>query len=347
MNYSDSLDDHDPQHKVGVITAAWIDGNKVMVKGDIWKRDFPESIQDIKGKSGLGMSMELGDVRVRDVDANTWVLDDFSFTGATILKRERAAYWKTSVAASSDSKGGTEMDDKDKKATEVSEALIAAISAGIEKAVAPAFKTLTETNGTLMKALENVSVSMGESQKNILAAIEAMKAKAADDDASSTATSTATATGSGSASKGKKEVDAGGKGKKMECKGDKDKKSDVVDIAAAAATISKLEARVGELETEVEEKSTRLEAVEAQGKKFALRIERKSMTPELSALLEKGGINISEVLAAGTGGRKPLTVTDVDLAFERSNLNLTATDRMNFKNQLLQLGAMEDGAVRR
>ncbi len=48
-------------------------------------------------KGELGMSYEIADVRVVDVDAPVWVATEFTFTGAAVLLREKAAYQGTSV----------------------------------------------------------------------------------------------------------------------------------------------------------------------------------------------------------------------------------------------------------
>jgi len=97
-NYSHELNSHAPQHKVGVITGARISGNKVLVNGFLWKRDFPSVERDLRAGK-LGMSMELQDVSVRDKDAPVWYLEDFHFSGATILFKSAAAYTQTSLAA--------------------------------------------------------------------------------------------------------------------------------------------------------------------------------------------------------------------------------------------------------
>ena len=98
INISDELDRHAPQKKVGVIKKAWIEGNKVMVSGSIWKKDFPNALQKLRSR-GMGMSMELADVLVAEKDADVWKLMDFDFTGCTALYRSAAAYEKTSLAA--------------------------------------------------------------------------------------------------------------------------------------------------------------------------------------------------------------------------------------------------------
>ena len=105
INYdADDLDSHETRHKVGIVTKAWIKGDQVWVKGIIWKKDFPEAVTKLSGRRDLGMSMELADVYVRDEHEDVWHLEDFEFTGATILKKSAAAYYSTELSATSDRK---------------------------------------------------------------------------------------------------------------------------------------------------------------------------------------------------------------------------------------------------
>ncbi len=116
LNYSPSLDGHAQRRKVGVINKAWIDGNNVHVEGTIWKHDFPEAERDLK-QDNLGMSMEIGDVHVEDVDAHVWKITDFKFLGATILYRKAAAYHQTHAIAAMAASIERRMDMAEKKAT--------------------------------------------------------------------------------------------------------------------------------------------------------------------------------------------------------------------------------------
>src|ERR1700722_3416153 len=112
VNYQpENLAAHASRHKVGVITKAWMEGNKVKVSGFLWIHDFPEA-QVLRNRSDLGMSMELANVYVKDEDADVWNLEKFSFTGGTILKKSAAAYTKTdlaAVAAAAEGKRGKQM----------------------------------------------------------------------------------------------------------------------------------------------------------------------------------------------------------------------------------------------
>jgi hypothetical protein len=109
LGYTPSLDGHDARRKVGIITSAEIvqlpvasrqlpvGGQWVIeISGYLFARDFPELMQELRSNGrGLGMSYEIADARVADVRASIWVLTDVTFTGAAILRREKAAYPET------------------------------------------------------------------------------------------------------------------------------------------------------------------------------------------------------------------------------------------------------------
>lgn len=159
VNYDPgNLDEHMPRHKVGVVTDAWITGNKVWVKGIIYKKDFPEAEKDLQGRRDLGMSMELANVFVRDDNEDVWYLQDFSFTGCTILRKDAAAYAQTSLAArAAATRGGAAMkSDKKKKL------VVAAAGDGISEE-------------QLAKVIaSSVGAAVGKAMQPIAASIEAM-----------------------------------------------------------------------------------------------------------------------------------------------------------------------------
>jgi hypothetical protein len=100
VDYKAGWDGHDARQKCGIITAAEVDGRKLTVAGYLFARDFPEMERKIQGDgdgSGLmGMSYELADAHVADMQAQVWTLTRATFTGAAILLREKAAYRSTS-----------------------------------------------------------------------------------------------------------------------------------------------------------------------------------------------------------------------------------------------------------
>ena len=126
INYTQELDSHSPRHKVGVITGARISGNKVLVNGFLWSKDFPEVSKDLRAGK-LGMSMELADVYVRSKTDPIWHLEDFHFSGATILFKAAAAYTNTALSvAASAKKLGEKLERVAKAAIETALAAAAA-----------------------------------------------------------------------------------------------------------------------------------------------------------------------------------------------------------------------------
>jgi hypothetical protein len=110
LDYAPSLDRHDAQRKVGIITQAEIVGRRLELGGYLFAKDFPELVRTIRGNSrkagsGLGMSYEIADARVADVRDKVWQLTQVTFTGAAILLREKAAYRETWIEMV---KGGSE-----------------------------------------------------------------------------------------------------------------------------------------------------------------------------------------------------------------------------------------------
>jgi hypothetical protein len=97
VDYRPGWDGHDARRKIGLLTEANVIGSKLVVKGYLYARDFPEAALAIKAHSSesMGMSYELADARVEDMRADIWKLTRVTFTGAAILLREKAAYRET------------------------------------------------------------------------------------------------------------------------------------------------------------------------------------------------------------------------------------------------------------
>jgi hypothetical protein len=110
LDYSLSLDRHDTRRKVGVITRAELAGRELELGGYLFAKDFPEIVRQIgQGRSCqraldaasperhecLAMSYEIADARVADMTAKVWTLTQVTFTGAAILRRDKAAYRDT------------------------------------------------------------------------------------------------------------------------------------------------------------------------------------------------------------------------------------------------------------
>jgi hypothetical protein len=108
VDYKAGWDGHDARQKCGIITSAHLQGSRLLVKGFLFARDFPEfsrmeagsSNLSAAGNAAMGMSYEIADAHVADMRAPVWTLTRATFTGAAILLREKAAYKATSFRVS-------------------------------------------------------------------------------------------------------------------------------------------------------------------------------------------------------------------------------------------------------
>ena len=98
VDYRPGWDGHDARRKIGLLTEANVVGQRLVVRGYLYARDFPEVAEAIAAHApqALGMSYELADARVEDMRAEVWKLTRVTFTGAAILLRDKAAYRTTS-----------------------------------------------------------------------------------------------------------------------------------------------------------------------------------------------------------------------------------------------------------
>ena len=103
VDYRPSWDGHDARCKIGLLTQADLVGNRIEVHGYLYARDFPEVARMIRAHAphSMGMSYEVADARVQDMNAEVWKLTRVMFTGAAILLRDKAAYRTTSFRMAS------------------------------------------------------------------------------------------------------------------------------------------------------------------------------------------------------------------------------------------------------
>ncbi len=142
---------------------------------------------------------------------------------------------------------------------------------------------------------------------------------------------------------GSTKLSPGKAGKNPGIAASKEKKGTLVQISAAAKMIRSLRAENDHLKQENKRQQNRISAIEASLERYADRVERRSISPEISALLEKSGYDARELMSS----KQRLSVADVDQMFAQSGIPLEPQMRAAFKNQLLQLGLMESGEVRR
>ncbi len=119
LDYTPSLDSHDVRRKIGIITEANIvalhaalsptAGRKggapaatgqLAVSGYLFAHDFPDVVNEIRAQadapgSTLGMSYEITRIEIPDQSAGIWTATAFTFTGAAVLRRDKAAYPQT------------------------------------------------------------------------------------------------------------------------------------------------------------------------------------------------------------------------------------------------------------
>jgi hypothetical protein len=107
LDYEPALAGHDARRKIGVITSADVvsmpqsktaqSTGQIAVSGYLFAHDFADVVQEIQSQPAgtLGMSYELAKVTVPNQDAPIWSVTDFTFTGAAVLRRDKAAYPQT------------------------------------------------------------------------------------------------------------------------------------------------------------------------------------------------------------------------------------------------------------
>jgi hypothetical protein len=103
VDYRPGWDGHDARRKIGLLTEAVLSGKRLVVRGYLYARDFPDVAKAIEAQDpqALGMSYEIADARVENMSAEIWKLTRVTFTGAAILLREKAAYRETSFRMAS------------------------------------------------------------------------------------------------------------------------------------------------------------------------------------------------------------------------------------------------------
>lgn len=96
VDYTPQLNGHDTRRKIGILTSVELVGNQLAVEGHLFAHDFPELVKEIAASAQeLGMSYEIANARVSEVGRGVCSITEFAFTGAAVLRREKAAYLGT------------------------------------------------------------------------------------------------------------------------------------------------------------------------------------------------------------------------------------------------------------
>jgi len=108
IDYKPNFDGHDRKSKIGIITEAYIGeedtvlGTPLHIAGFFYAADFPDEVAAIQSLTEhLGFSYE-AEAFVSDLDSDPWVCTSCEFTGAAVLYKDKAAFTRTSIAASND-----------------------------------------------------------------------------------------------------------------------------------------------------------------------------------------------------------------------------------------------------
>lgn len=106
IDFTPNLDGHDVTNKIGLITSGEVDhpdvGNEIKIGGFFYAADFPQVCARIKSeKEDLGFSYEIR-AQTREMGGDLLQIVSGVFTGAAVLKKNKAAYQSTSLAANAE-----------------------------------------------------------------------------------------------------------------------------------------------------------------------------------------------------------------------------------------------------
>lgn len=334
VDFTDGLDGHDVKKKIGVITEATIEGNDLHIAGFFYPFDFPAEVKKIRAmRDVLGFSWELANIYTPDVNSDPMIISGCVFTGAAVLRKDKAAYTHTSLAASS-TKGDSEMTPEQIK--EMLEGLASmkamgetvskigtrldALETGIKPMQAAAqHVSMVEPHA---KALESCAAAMekdgigGHPTRGHVRACHAMakhlRAEAAAGKLSSEWPGFEGDFGGHSAVRAAAETP-----------------EDKAAREAKDAEFKKLTDTVASMTTQIADmKAAAAKVATAPG--AGGQPERKSLTPQITALLAKAGI--------ATVDGKAMSVGEVDAAM--SKVNLPSATKMEVKSALQRAGLL-------
>lgn len=327
IDFKPDLGGHDSKSKIGVITEAWIDGNAIWIAGFLYAHDFPEECARIKReKDALGFSYECR-AAISDLEADPWVVTYCVFTGAAVLYKHLAAYTTTSLAAQADE--GFPMTAEELKAL-----------------LAEAIKPITTQVENLAKEVTDIKASATETQKQLEAAGAAHgKVKPHADALRACATNMAAAGIGGHTERGHVTV-LNKMADRMEAEAMMGqiphihRDHDYLSAAAAGGdggagetkTDAATEKRFTDLAASVEATNTLLKDLQAKAFKQAEEPTRKTLAPEVTALLTK--FNLSAAAEAGT-----LTVEQVNKTLDAAP-HLSNAQRIETKLKLMAAGVL-------
>lgn len=143
IDFTPNLDGHDVKCKIGLITSAEIVGDEIQIGGFFYAADFPQECARIQDeKEDLGFSYEIR-AQTREMGGDLLQIVSGVFTGAAVLKKNKAAYQSTSLAANAE--GVLDMNPED-----------------LKKLLADAVKPLTDHLTTLSADVTKLKAGAGD-----------------------------------------------------------------------------------------------------------------------------------------------------------------------------------------
>jgi hypothetical protein len=320
------FDSHDPKHKIGVITGAEVNGDALEIEGFFYAGDFPELWTKIQAeKHRLGFSYEIK-VRIRDLDADIWVVDGCVFTGAALLYKHLAAYQTTSLAAQVD-KDYSMTPEELKKLNDS----IAALSTGL----AAVAKEVTEIKAGKGASLAGPIIDQVEPHvRGINTCAAAMESAGIGDHPTRghvralrhVAAHMVAAAVAGHIPHIYRDHDYL-ENSSVEAQ----RSSEAALKAAAEGATAKLEPQIKTLTDALAGITTQLADLKAAAVKTAEAPDRKTITPEVTALLSKLGLNAE-------ADKEKLTVANIDKTLEAAGIK--GTQAMAAKLKIRQAGLL-------
>lgn len=317
VNYADKFDGHDAQKKIGIIAEADIRSDPqnssrrgVHISGFIYASDFPNAAARIRAdKDVLGFSFEAQGIKLADPGADILEIKECVFTGAAILRKDKAAYSTTSLAAHAE---GQTQDIENMTPEE--------LAAAIATAIKPVTDGLTAVNGRLEKieAAEKDPTKLAAANQTHLVEPHAKALEACAD--GMTAAGIGGHETRGHATMARKMAAhmraSAAMGELPHIFRDHDffasangEKKEGADSAAITAAV---EAAVRPLKDEIAATGTKLEDLKTKAFNASASPERKTITPDTQALLDKFQIK------AGADGK--LTAAAVDAALDAAKV---------------------------
>jgi hypothetical protein len=323
VNYQPDFSGHDPKAKIGIITAANIVGTAIEIEGFIYAADFPEVAERIRqDKDALGFSFEAQRIYIADPRSDPIEIVECVFTGAAILRKDKAAYQTTSLAASADQE--IDMTQDELKAT------LSELLAGALKPLDDRLAKIEEDS----KARIDASVSTMSMVEPHAAALESCAGAMETAGVGLHAQNGHVAVMRRMAGSMRAEAAVGkiphvfrDHDYPMSAAADH-AKDDEMDEKKLAAV---LEAAMKPVLDKLAAQDTMIADLKASARREATPPERKTVSPSINALLAKAMLTVPD-------GDGKLATAEVDKAL--SNANLSTLQRIQVKTELSRAGAL-------